>query len=132
VASVVPGGHAHKMIAQYRLRLSAGAATIHLDYLGANMAKHITSERTYYLIFAALIALTLLTVGLSYVELGAFHLIVGLAIASTKAVLVILFFMHLLYSSRLSWTMFLSGLFWLGILLVLTLSDYLSRNVLSY
>jgi cytochrome c oxidase subunit IV len=96
------------------------------------MAKHITSERTYYLIFAALIALTLLTVGLSYVELGAFHLIVGLAIASTKAVLVILFFMHLLYSNRLSWTMFLSGLFWLGILLVLTLSDYLSRNVLSY
>jgi cytochrome c oxidase subunit 4 len=96
------------------------------------MAKHITSEKTYYLIFAALIALTLLTVGLSYVELGAFHLIVGLAIASTKGVLVILFFMHLLYSSRLSWTMFLSGLFWLGILLVLTLSDYLSRNVLSY
>ena len=96
------------------------------------MAKHITSEKTYYLIFAALIALTLLTVGLSYVELGAFHLIVGMAIASTKGVLVILFFMHLLYSSRLSWTMFLSGLFWLGILLVLTLSDYLSRNVLSY
>ena len=96
------------------------------------MTKHVTSETTYYLIFAALIALTLLTVGLSYVELGAFHLIVGLAIASTKAVLVILFFMHLLYSSRLSWTMFLSGLFWLGILLVLTLSDYLSRNVLNY
>jgi cytochrome c oxidase subunit 4 len=96
------------------------------------MAKHNTSERTYYLIFAALIALTLLTVALSYVELGAFHLVVGLAIAITKAVLVVLFFMHLLYSSRLSWTMFLSGLFWLGILLVLTLSDYLSRNVLSY
>ncbi len=96
------------------------------------MTKHITSERTYYLIFAALIGLTLLTVALSYVQLGAFHLIVGLAIASTKAVLVILFFMHLLYSGRLSWTMFLSGFFWLGILLVLTLSDYLSRNVLSY
>jgi len=97
------------------------------------MTKHITSEMTYYLIFAALIGLTLLTVALSFVELGgSMHLIVGLAIATTKAVLVGLFFMHLLYSSRLSWTMFLSGLFWLGILLALTLADYLSRDVMSY
>ena len=96
------------------------------------MAKHITSEKTYYLIFAGLIGLTLLTVALSFVELGGFHLIVGLAIATTKAVLVALFFMHLLYSSRLSWTMFLSGLFWLGILLTFTLADYLSRGVMSY
>jgi cytochrome c oxidase subunit 4 len=97
------------------------------------MNKHITSETTYYIIFAALIALTLLTVGLSFLHLGeAMHLIVGLTIAITKAVLVILFFMHLLYSTRLSWVMFLSGLFWLGILLVLTLADYLSRGVLNY
>jgi cytochrome c oxidase subunit IV len=97
------------------------------------MNKHITSETTYYIIFAALIALTLLTVGLSFLHLGeAMHLVVGLTIATTKAVLVILFFMHLLYSTRLSWVMFLSGLFWLGILLVLTLSDYLSRGVLNY
>jgi len=96
------------------------------------MAKHVTSERTYYLIFATLISLTLLTVALSYVELGRLHLIVGLAIACTKAVLVVLFFMHLLYSSRLSWTMFLSGLLWLGILLSFTLVDYLSRDVMSY
>ena len=96
------------------------------------MAKHITSEKTYYLIFAGLIGLTLLTVALSFVELGGLHLIVGLAIATSKAVLVALFFMHLLYSSRLSWTMFLSGLFWLGILLSLTLADYLSRNVMDY
>jgi len=60
------------------------------------------------------------------------HLAVGLTIATTKAVLVVLFFMHLLYSPRLSWIMFLSGLFWLGILLVLTLTDYLSRGVLNY
>jgi len=97
------------------------------------MNKHITSETTYYIIFAALIALTLLTVGLSFLHLGeAMHLVVGLTIATTKAVLVILFFMHLLYSTRLSWVMFLSGLFWLGILLVLTLADYLSRGVLNY
>jgi cytochrome c oxidase subunit 4 len=96
------------------------------------MTKHITSEKTYYLIFASLIGLTLLTVGLSFVELGRLHLIVGLAIATTKAVLVALFFMHLLYSSRLSLTMFLSGLFWLAILLTLTLADYLFRDVMSY
>ncbi len=96
------------------------------------MNRHITSEKTYYLIFAALVGLTLLTVGLSYVNLGGLHLIVGLTIATTKAVLVVLFFMHLLYSSRLSWTMFLSGIFWLGILLALTLADYLSRSVMDY
>src|SRR6516162_4671695 len=97
------------------------------------MNKHITSEATYYIIFAALIGLTLLTVGLSFIHLGeTMHLIVGLTIATTKAVLVVLFFMHLLYSTRLSWVMFLSGLFWLGILLVLTLADYLSRDVMSY
>jgi cytochrome c oxidase subunit 4 len=97
------------------------------------MNKHITSEATYYIIFAALIGLTLLTVGLSFIHLGeTMHLIVGLTIATTKAVLVVLFFMHLLYSTRLSWVMFLSGLFWLGILLVLTLADYLSRGVLNY
>ncbi len=97
------------------------------------MKKHITSETTYYVIFGALIALTLLTVALSFVDLGeAMHLAVGLTIATTKAVLVVLFFMHLLYSPRLSWIMFLSGLFWLGILLVLTLTDYLSRGVLNY
>jgi cytochrome c oxidase subunit 4 len=97
------------------------------------MHKHITTEKTYYLIFAALIGLTLLTVGMSFVHLGeAGHLLVGLIIATTKAALVVLFFMHLLYSSRLSWAMFLSGIFWLGILLALTLADYLTRGVMDY
>jgi len=97
------------------------------------MQKHITSEKNYYLIFGALIGLTLLTVAMSFVHLGeAGHLLVGLTIATTKAVLVVLFFMHLLYSSRLSWTMFLSGVFWLGILLALTLADYLTREVMDY
>ncbi len=97
------------------------------------MNRHVTSEMTYYLIFGALISLTLLTLGLSYVHLGeSLHLIVGLTIATTKAVLVALFFMHLLYSSRLSSIMFLSGVFWLGILVVLTLVDYLSRGVMDY
>jgi cytochrome c oxidase subunit IV len=97
------------------------------------MNKHITSEPAYYLIFAALIGLTLLTVSLSFVHApAAAHLLIGLTIAATKATLVILFFMHLLHSSRLAWIFVLAGLFWLGILLTLTLTDYLSRNVMTY
>jgi len=80
----------------------------------------------------ALIALTLLTVGVSFLNLGAWHTTVGVLIGAIKATLVGLFFMHLWHSSRASWLAVLAGLFWLGILMVLTLSDYLSRQVLAY
>ena len=96
------------------------------------MSEPITPTRTYYSVFAALIALTLLTVGISFLELGAWHTTVGVLIGAVKATLVALFFMHLLHSSRASWLAVLAGLFWLGILMVLTLSDYLSRQVLAY
>ena len=96
------------------------------------MSEPITPTRTYYSVFAALIALTLLTVGVSFLELGAWHTTVGVLIGAVKATLVGLFFMHLLHSSRASWLAVLAGLFWLGILMVLTLSDYLSRQVLAY
>jgi cytochrome c oxidase subunit 4 len=92
---------------------------------------HIIAPRTYYLVFAALIVLTGLTVGVSFLELGAWHTTVGLLIASTKALLVILFFMHVLYSTRLTWVVALSGLVWLAILIGLTLNDYLSREWLA-
>jgi len=82
----------------------------------------------YLIVFAGLIALTGATIGLSYVDLGAWHGTVGLAIASSKATLVVLFFMHALYSPRLIWLVALAGIFWLGILLGLTLSDYSSRG----
>ena len=56
----------------------------------------------------------------------------ALGIAVVKAVLVLLFFMHLLHSTRLTWVVIGASLFWLGILMVLTLSDYLTRRWLSY
>ena len=56
----------------------------------------------------------------------------GLAIAATKALLIVLFFMHLLRSKSLIWVIALSGLFWLGILLILTLTDYATRSWLTY
>jgi cytochrome c oxidase subunit IV len=96
------------------------------------MSEPITPTRTYYSVFAALIALTLLTVGVSFLELGAWHTPIGVLIGVVKATLVVLFFMHLLHSSRASWLAVLAGLFWLGILMVLTLSDYLTRHVLAY
>jgi cytochrome c oxidase subunit 4 len=96
------------------------------------MSEPITPTRTYYIVFAALIALTLLTVSVSFLNLGQWHTTVGVLIGVVKATLVGLFFMHLLHSSRASWLAVLAGLFWLGILMVLTLSDYLTRNILSY
>lgn len=87
---------------------------------------------TYYAVFAGLLALTALTVGLSFLRLEpVWHLILGLVIASAKAGLVILIFMHVYYSTRLTWLVALGGLFWLGILLGLTMSDYLTRPWLS-
>lgn len=96
------------------------------------MAERATPQSTYYAVFGALIALTVLTVGVATVPLGEWHTVVGLAIAGVKALLVALFFMHLLHSSRLAWVALAVGVFWLGILIALTLTDYLTRHWLSY
>jgi cytochrome c oxidase subunit 4 len=92
------------------------------------MAHHVVPLRTYFLVFATLIALTALTVGASQIDLGRWHLTVGLIFAVAKATLVILFFMHLWYSSRLTWVVAVSGALFLGILIVLTMNDYLTRG----
>jgi cytochrome c oxidase subunit 4 len=92
------------------------------------MAHHVVRPRTYLLVFAALIALTALTVGASQIDLGGWHLTVGLIFAVAKATLVVLFFMHLWYSSRLTWVVALSGAVFLGILIFLTMNDYLTRG----
>jgi cytochrome c oxidase subunit 4 len=83
-------------------------------------------------IFVLLLGLTVSTVAAAYVPFGAWHLPIALAIAAVKATLVVLFFMHLLQSARLNYVVVVSGLFWLGILLVLTFNDYLTRHWLSY
>jgi cytochrome c oxidase subunit 4 len=92
------------------------------------MAEHIVQPQTYYKVFAALIGLTLLTVGLDFVPLGPLHTTVGLLIATVKAALVILFFMHVLYSPKLTWVVALSSLLWLAILMTYTLTDYFTRT----
>jgi len=96
------------------------------------MADHIVPKRTYYAIFAILMLCTLATVLIAFVDLGPFNTVAALTIAVFKAVLVILFFMHVKYSTRLTWAVVLGSVFWLGILLVLTMSDYLTRAWRTY
>ncbi len=95
------------------------------------MAGHLSPKSLYYGIFAALMVLTATTVGVAFVNLGAFNFPVAISIAIIKATLVILFFMHVLYSSRLTKLIIVTGFFFLGILFVLTLSDYLARGWLT-
>jgi cytochrome c oxidase subunit 4 len=90
------------------------------------------SVRGYLVVFAGLLALTALTTGVAFIDLGGIvNAAVALTIAVTKAVLVALYFMHLRYSSRLTVVFAAAGVFWLGILVALTLSDYLSRDWIS-
>jgi cytochrome c oxidase subunit 4 len=82
----------------------------------------------YVSVFTVLIALTFLTVFAAEFDLGAFSILVALAIAVTKATLVILFFMHVKDSSRMTKLFVVAGFFWLAILFGLTGSDYISRG----
>jgi cytochrome c oxidase subunit 4 len=91
------------------------------------MSEHILPKRVYYTIFAILMLCTYLTVQIAFFDLGPFNAVAALGIAVLKAVLVILFFMHVKYSTRLTWAVVIGSVFWFGILLVLTLSDYLTR-----
>jgi cytochrome c oxidase subunit 4 len=91
------------------------------------MSAHIIPPRVYYTIFAILMICTGLTVWIAFLDLGPFNAIAALGIAAVKATLVVLFFMHVKYSTRLTWAVVLGSVFWFGILLTLTLSDYLTR-----
>ena len=95
------------------------------------MTEHITSVRTYFLFFAALMVLTAITVVVAFQDFGAWNDIVALTIAVIKASLVVLFFMHIYYSGRLSKLVLVSGLLWLFILIGLTMSDFLSRGLVA-
>jgi cytochrome c oxidase subunit IV len=101
------------------------------------MAGHIVPKKIYFMVFASLLALTALTTLAAYVDLDSYlgiklvpmNTIVALAIALCKATLVALFFMHVKYSSHLTKLAVVAGLFWLAILIALTMSDYLTRNM---
>jgi cytochrome c oxidase subunit 4 len=84
--------------------------------------------RTYVLIWAILMFLLIATIGLDFMNLGWGNTAVALGIAAVKAMLVATFFMHLRYNPRLNCVFASAGIFWLGILITLSLSDYITRT----
>ena len=89
---------------------------------------HIVPVPVYLGVFLALIIGTVVTTLVAYVDLGSFNIVVALVIAVCKASLVILFFMHVKYSPKLTKLVIISGIFWLIILLTMTESDLLTRT----
>ncbi|HUJ14709.1 MAG TPA: cytochrome C oxidase subunit IV family protein [Thermoanaerobaculia bacterium] len=87
----------------------------------------VTPLRTYIFVFLALAIGTGLTWYASTINLGWANTPIALVIATTKAVLVILFFMHVIHSTRLTWVVIIASFLWLGVLFVLTFTDYLTR-----
>jgi cytochrome c oxidase subunit IV len=91
---------------------------------------HIVTPRVYLTIFALLMVLTAVTTAIAYIDLGPLNPVIALSIAIFKATLVVLYFMHVRYGTRLVWVAAAAGFFWLHILLV-TLVDYLTRGWLA-
>ena len=95
------------------------------------MSEHIDSVKTYVLVFAALICATIATTAVAFVDLGPFSVVVALAIAVCKMLLVALFFMHVRHSTKLTRLVLVGALMWLGILILMTLTDFSTRGVLG-
>jgi cytochrome c oxidase subunit 4 len=96
-----------------------------------NGQTHIDSTKTYVFVLLALLAATIMTTLVAYVDLGPFSVVVALAIACCKMLLVALFFMHIRHSTKLTRLVVLGGMLWLLILLFLTLTDFATRGILG-
>ena len=92
------------------------------------MSEKVVSTKVYGAVFVTLLILTYTTYRVAFIDLGRLNTVVALIIAVCKALLVALYFMHLRYSTRLTWVVTGGGLLWLGILIGLTMSDYLTRG----
>jgi cytochrome c oxidase subunit 4 len=92
------------------------------------MSFHISPVRNYVGVFLALMVLTAITVYVAFLDLGPLNIFVALGIAVIKASLVILFFMHARYSSRLTKLVIVSAFLWLIILFAFTMTDFMSRG----
>jgi cytochrome c oxidase subunit IV len=96
------------------------------------MSEHIVPVRIYITIFIVLLVGTALTVMAAFVDFPwRLNTIVALTIATIKATFVVLYFMHVRYSSRLIWVILAAALFWMAILFAFTFSDYLTRDWIS-
>ncbi|HEY8997348.1 MAG TPA: cytochrome C oxidase subunit IV family protein [Edaphobacter sp.] len=88
---------------------------------------HIIGPSTYIMVYVSLLILTGVTVGAAFIDLGVLNPIIAVGIACIKATVVILFFMHVFYQSRLIKLTVAAGFFTFLILITMTLSDYISR-----
>ena len=91
-------------------------------------SSHIVPVKTYVFVFVALLCLAALTTAVAFANLGPLNTVIALAIAFAKMMLVLLVFMHLLYSTKLVRVVLIAGFFWLALLIGLTLTDYHSRS----
>jgi cytochrome c oxidase subunit 4 len=92
---------------------------------------HVTSKGAYYMVFGALIVLTVVTVAIARVDLGAMNTPIALLVAGVKASLVILIFMGVKWNTPLTKVVAASGFLWLIILFGITMGDYLTRDWLG-
>jgi cytochrome c oxidase subunit 4 len=98
----------------------------------AHAGHHVVPLKIYYTVFATLMVLTGVTVAVAYVDLGPVNTVAAIVIACFKAMIVVLYFMHVKYSTRLIKLTVVAGLYWMMILLALTLNDYLTRGWGTY
>ncbi|SRR6266446_1845914 len=97
------------------------------------MAARTISPMAYVAVCTILVLLTVLTVSISFIPLaGVWHTVMGLIIGLTKASLVVLFFMHALFSDRVTRIVIAISCFWVGLILTLTLSDYFTRGLVPF
>jgi cytochrome c oxidase subunit 4 len=90
----------------------------------------VVSKKTYLIVWATLLVLVGVTVGVAYLQLGRLNAFFAVGIASVKAVMIVLYFMHVRYSPRLVWIFAGAGALWLGIMFALSIGDYLTRGYL--
>jgi len=98
------------------------------DSHGAHGAHHILPLGVYWAVFTALVVGTIVTVWSATIDLGAWNVVVALIIASVKALLVILYFMHVKYSSKMVWLFAGAGFFWVVMMILFTMQDFVSRS----
>jgi cytochrome c oxidase subunit 4 len=92
------------------------------------VSDHIVPPKIYLSVWAVLLVLLAATVGLAYLPLGTMHVVGAVGIAFAKAILIVLFFMHVKYKQKLVTVFVCAGLFWLAIMFTLTLGDYMTRR----
>jgi cytochrome c oxidase subunit 4 len=104
----------------------------HETYTGHAAPAHQAPLAMYFVVFGALMVLTVLTVWVSRIDLGAMNTAVAMVIAVVKALVVILWFMHVIHSPRMTWIVVISSFLWLAVMFVLFFSDYMTRGWTIY